>query len=531
MFRTREGQHNISAMPPAYGTCETIQRNMRDLSRSSGIDQSTPLMPIRRAVTTYLIPKRYIFSSLAFTACCIAVSYNINLSIAIVSMVKHEKDNRSHVNASGVNNSYNATQIPAPRLHWNAKIEGIALGAVYYGQLVSFIPGGRMAELYGGKKMIILCTLISSLATIMLPVTAFWSPYAFIVARIAVGIGTGPIIPIVFYMLGKWIPEHERSFHASFILSGYGIGSFLAVIVSGALCGTTMLGGWPSVFYIGAVSGILWCVICAYYMYETPHIHPRISEEEFSTIVSGIETTGKEKILAIPWKEMAFSVPLWALAIGFFGQFWLLGFFSTVHALYMGTVLKLSVAKNGVLSCLPHLLRAFATCIASYPVDLLLRRRIISVGFVRKGATVINTVVSCGAFLGITFVGREVTATTILFVLGGILGEFVTFGVCLACIDIAPNLSGTVSGILNIVGVFPFFIIPALVGWMTNFQNTIEQWRKVFYTTILIVLVSTSIFVIFGDLKPQRWGVASKESSKSKEEKRETEPKAIETTA
>ncbi|GFQ95434.1 probable small intestine urate exporter [Trichonephila clavata] len=305
-------------------------------------------------------------------------------------------------------------------------------------------------------------------------------------------------------MLGKWIPEHERSFHASFILSGYGIGSFLAVIVSGALCGTNMLGGWPSVFYIGAVSGILWCVICAYFMYETPNIHPRISEEEFSTIVSGIETNKREKVLSIPWKEMAVSVPLWALAIGFFGQFWLLGFFSTVHALYMGTVLKLSVAKNGVLSCLPHLLRAFATCIASYPVDLLLKRRVISVGFVRKGATVINTVISYGAFLGITYVGREVTATTILFVLGGILGEFVTFGVCLACIDIAPNLSGTVSGLLNIVGVFPFFIIPALVGWITNFENTIEQWKKVFYTTILIVLVSTVIFVIFGDLKPQK---------------------------
>ncbi|GFV04000.1 uncharacterized transporter slc-17.2 [Trichonephila clavipes] len=230
-------------------------------------------------------------------------------------------------------------------MEWNSKIEGIALGAVYYGQMVSFIPGGRMAELYGGKKMIILCTLISSLATIMLPVTAIWSPYAFIAARIAVGIGTGPIIPIVFYMLGKWIPEHERSFHASFILSGYGIGSFLAVIVSGALCGTTVLGGWPSVFYIGAVSGILWCVICAYFMYETPHSHPRISEEELSTIVSGMETSKREKILSIPWKEMAFSVPLWSLAIGFFGQFWLLGFFSTVHALYMGTVLKLSVAK------------------------------------------------------------------------------------------------------------------------------------------------------------------------------------------
>ncbi|GFV03997.1 uncharacterized protein TNCV_916221 [Trichonephila clavipes] len=107
---TGEGQDNISTMPPAYGTCETISSNMREFSRSSGIDQSTPLIRVRRAVTTYLIPKRYIFSLLAFTACCIAVSYNINLSIAIVSMVKHEKENRHHINVNATNNSY-ASQI------------------------------------------------------------------------------------------------------------------------------------------------------------------------------------------------------------------------------------------------------------------------------------------------------------------------------------------------------------------------------------------------------------------------------------
>ncbi|KFM80874.1 Sialin, partial [Stegodyphus mimosarum] len=392
----------------------------------------------------------------------------------------------------------------------------MALGAVYYGQLVSFIPGGRMAELYGGKKMLILCTLISSLATIMSPISAVWSPYVFIVVRILVGIGTGPIIPIVFFMLARWIPQTERSFHASFILSGYGVGSFLAVIVSGALCGTTFLNGWPSVFYTGGFFGILWCFVCAYMMSETPTRHANISIEEISYILNGLETAKREKILKIPWKEMALSVPLWALAIGFFGQFWLLGFFSTVHALYMGTVLQLPVAKNGVLSCLPHLLRAFATCIASYPVDILLKRELVSVGFVRKGATIINTVVSCGAFLGITLVGRNVTATTLLFILGGVLGEFVTFGVCMACIDIAPSLSGTVSGIINIVGVFPFFMIPALVGYMTNYENSIEQWKKVFYVTISIVSVSTLLFVIFGDLKPQSWGIAPQSENKRK---------------
>lgn len=41
-----------------------------------------------------------------------------------------------------------------------------------------------------------------------------------------------------------------------------------------------------------------------------------------------------------------------------------------------------------------------------------------------------------------------------------------------------------------------------------SLQSSIEQWRQVFYTSIAVVLVSTFIFIIFGDLKPQAWGIA-----------------------
>lgn len=76
------------------------------------------------------------------------------------------------------------------KFSWNADIESLALGAVYYGQMVSFIPGGRMAELYGGKRMLLICMFLSAIATLASPVAAIWSPYAFIADRILIGIGT-----------------------------------------------------------------------------------------------------------------------------------------------------------------------------------------------------------------------------------------------------------------------------------------------------------------------------------------------------
>lgn len=62
---------------------------------------SAPLFPLLSLIINYfllfsafkyLIPKRYLFSLLSFTACCLAVSYNINLSIAIVSMLNKDAE-------------------------------------------------------------------------------------------------------------------------------------------------------------------------------------------------------------------------------------------------------------------------------------------------------------------------------------------------------------------------------------------------------------------------------------------------------
>ena len=47
------------------------------------------------------------------------------------------------------------------------------------------------------------------------------------------------------------------------------------------------------------------------------------------------------QIERIPWKSIMLSVPFWSLAVGYFGQFWILGFYSTTQALYMGTILNL----------------------------------------------------------------------------------------------------------------------------------------------------------------------------------------------
>ncbi|GBL68678.1 hypothetical protein AVEN_122667-1, partial [Araneus ventricosus] len=93
-------------------------------------------------------------------------------------------------------------------------------------------------------------------------------------------------------------------------------------------------------------SGLIWCVWCFFTAYDSPSLHPLIKSEEL-TLITKNTSPQTEQITSIPWKAIATSVPFWALAAGFLGQCWILSFFVTSVALYMGTILNLGSVQVG----------------------------------------------------------------------------------------------------------------------------------------------------------------------------------------
>ncbi|GFS67302.1 putative inorganic phosphate cotransporter [Nephila pilipes] len=521
------------------------------------------------------VPKRFIFSLIGFLASTLAISLATNLNIVIVTMVDRSDEITTNVSASSEclspNISFDLQSTEKSPLmtkqgefDWDPEIEGFAIGAVYYGQLFGYLPGGRMAEVYGGRKTLMAFLLIASFFTTVTPFAAWFSVYVFIACRFLIGVGTAPVIPVLFYMISRWIPESERSFNASFILAGYGVGAFVSFLTSGILCAADFMGGWPSVFYLGGFSGFVWCLLCYLFIFETPEEHPSISEKELKYISSGLGPIEQKQIKKIPWKSLLTSVPFWSLALGYFGQFWILGFFCTVQTLYMGTILNLDSTTNGELSCLPPLIRALAACICGYPADIALRKGYVGKAFVRKGATIINSIFACLGFVAIMLAGCNSLLNTIFFTIGGLLGDLITFGVCMGCVDIAPNLSdanGDQKGSFQGSRFLPERVFPGSESWVLRddgFQllcwpadreedinatwegrsnsctpkipnsgggfsfelRSMAQWRYVYYITIGVVLFTTIIYAVFGTSQPQKWGTYDEEPVKENNSKK-----------
>ena len=73
---------------------------------------------------------------------------------------------------------------------WSESLQGVILGSFFYGYIVSQIPGGILAEKFGGKKLYGYGVLVTAILTLISPVVIDnVGVHAFIVLRVMMGVG------------------------------------------------------------------------------------------------------------------------------------------------------------------------------------------------------------------------------------------------------------------------------------------------------------------------------------------------------
>lgn len=201
------------------------------------------------------IQARYVLAFMGFLGFLNVYALRVNLSVALVAMVNHTAIavNKTSLSSEECRaDNYNASlysQQDGPFV-WNEYEQGIVLGAFFYGYVLTQIPGGRLAERFGAKWLYGVGVLATALLTLLTPLAAKWSIYAFVALRVLMGLGEGVTFPAMHAMIARWLPKDERSLLSTIIYSGGQIGTVIAMPISGLLCDSTFLGGWPAAFYV-----------------------------------------------------------------------------------------------------------------------------------------------------------------------------------------------------------------------------------------------------------------------------------------
>jgi len=288
----------------------------------------------------------------------------------------------------------------------------------------------------------------------------------------------------------------------AFSLAGSEFGNVIFLPVCGYLCEYV---NWQSVFYITGAIGILWFLVWALIVFDGPDVHPRISEQEKQFLQMSLKETQSEKPSSVPWKDIVISAPVWAILVSHVTQSF--GFYVLFTELptYMKNVLNYDMSSKAFLSGLPYLAMVIVGALGSIVADFAIKKEIFSKTVVRKIANTIATVGPALALIGASFVGYRPDAAMVLLTVSVGCNGFIYSGEQSNMIDIAPNFSGTLMGIVNTLGNTMGFVAPALVGYIIKGHNDVEHWQIVFWIASAVYTLGSILFIFLGTAEEQHW--------------------------
>ncbi|CAK8673532.1 unnamed protein product [Clavelina lepadiformis] len=378
-----------------------------------------------------------------------------------------------------------ATSI-SKEFNWNKADLGAAMGSFFWGYLTTQVLGGWIADKVGGDKVLCVSVIIWGLLTIMTPFIArcqvnFVSALALLtIVRVLLGVSQGVHYPSMMSLLGRKIPETERSFPSGIILSAANFGT----LACGGI-GSVILENhkWDDVFYVIGVTAI----ICTYFLISLLH-KTRTKVIAMDNIIQPSTHNTAENI---PWKRIFSKRQVWSIIFAhvcmnncfYIFLSWLPTYF---HDNYPNE-------KGWVYNTVPWLL-SVPTCVLSGWISEKLINSNWSIGHTRKIMEVI-ALLGSGLFGFLLPFCPNFSSAVICSAAAVSFQTFHNSGVLVNPQDIAPTCAGSVFGLMNAFGALQGFLGVYVTGCILN---TWHNWVIVFSIMGIVNLFGLAAFLFAG---------------------------------
>jgi ACS family sodium-dependent inorganic phosphate cotransporter-like MFS transporter 5 len=314
-------------------------------------------------------------------------------------------------------------------------------------------------------------------------------------------------------IVAEWVPINEMSFSLGIITAGMQLSTVISDVMGAHLCLTDFLGGWPSIFYVSAFLGIVWCAVWPIFVRSKPQDSPLISIRERLFISHHLKEM-KKKPDRIPYKAIALSPAVWAMNYANFAG--TLGNYtvSMYMPLFFQEVLGISISQNGLFSALPLLTQYFGILIQCFIADKLKSMTNLDHSLISK---IFNSI-ACFGEGGLLILVGYVTLSSSWAVVGLIclattLSAGFTPGWWTSIQTVAPPFSGTLQSLSSFFSIVGSIITPYIASGLTP-KGTKSEWEIVFLIVGIFLISAGIIYNIFGRASPEKWAYEEETDSK-----------------
>lgn len=356
--------------------------------------------------------------------------------------------------------------------HLPTQTMGWILSAFVLGYALFQVPGGWLGNRFGPRSVItgaIVWWSLFSAATTLAPrlPLAHWFGLAWSIAviRFVIGVGEGAAFPNSNKMVALWMETTRRGIGNSIFLAGIGVGGAVSPIL---IAWVMKNWGWQSSFYFCGCLGMVVAVVWHVYVRDDPATHPYVNSAELAKIrgdradrrVSGPRGLKSVSMIRLLGNASVAGLVLSNLLVGYASYLYYTWFY-----LYIVQVRHLTVMQGGLWGSTPFIAMVLMMPLGGWTSDAAVKR------FGRRRGR------QCAVWLGLTlastllWLGSHTENNTVAIVLlalaAGFLG-FATIGWWATCIDLAPNYSGSLSGLMNMGGNLGGWISPVLTAWIAS---------------------------------------------------------------
>lgn len=347
---------------------------------------------------------------------------------------------------------------------------GLVFSAFAYPYLIFQIIGGWVSDKFGARRTLIWCGVIWAVATIL---TGFAGGLvSLLVARLLLGLGEGATFPAATSAMSRWVSKENRGFAQGITHAFARIGNAVA---PAAVVYIMAVHGWRESFYIFGVLSLLWVAVWAFVFTEDPAKHPRITAQEVASL-----PPPKTKNAQVPWGPL-FRRML-PVSIVYFCYGWTLWLFLSWIPQYFLHSYDLDIKKSALFASSVFFAGVVGDTLGGVVSDRILKKS----GNLRKARSYMVSVCMFLTLLSLLpLLFTHNLYVSILCLGAGFFFAEMTIGPMWAMpMDIAPEHSGTASGMMNTGSALAAIISPVLSGYLIDVTG---NWELPFVGSMVLM--------------------------------------------
>ena len=344
-----------------------------------------------------------------------------------------------------------AARFMQDEFRFSTETMGWILGSFAFGYALFQIPCGWAGDRFGPRLTLTAALLAWGLCTgLFALIPSFhWTSqlhlaWSLAAMRLLTGAGEAASYPNANKVVAWWTSARERGLGSSFLLGGVGAGGVIAPVLFAA---TNHGWGWRwSFVFTGVLAAGLALV---WYLSSTnrPHEHPRVNAAELAAITSDSTHSSHSFLLrGTPWRKILSSRSVWALLLSYFCHGYTPYIYFTWFFVYLTKVRGFSITKGAFWGTAPFVTMTVMALLGGWLSD----KAVLGLGLRRGRQSTACLGMTCSALLlaaGSHAVG-PISAALLLAGAAG-FGSFAAPSWWATCIDMTPNYSGSLSGLMN----------------------------------------------------------------------------------